>query len=64
MLIIDSKVLFRKLEDERKKLKQSLQLYNLAIVNNLDNEIDSAHKRMLSRQRVFQRIYNQLYERY
>ena len=64
MLIIDSKVLFRKLEDERKKLKQSLQLYNLAIVNNLDNEIDSAHKRMLSRQRVFQRIYNQLYDRY
>ena len=64
MLVIDSKVLFRKLEDERKKLKQSLQLYNLAIVNNLDNEIDSAHKRMLSRQRVFQRIYNQLYDRY
>lgn len=64
MLVIDNTVLFNKLENERKKLNQSLQLYNLAVINNLDNEIESAHKRMLSRQRVFQRIYNQLYERY
>ena len=49
MLVIDNTVLFNKLEAARNKLNQSLQLYNLAIINNLDNEIDSAHKRMLSR---------------
>jgi hypothetical protein len=60
MLVNKNENIYQQLEVEREHLKQSIQLYQLAVSHKLDNEIYAAHKRALSRQRAFERVYSKV----